>query len=304
MKLDVSGVGNHEFDEGLTELLRMQNGGCNPDAATKLSCFEGSYDGAAFPWLAANVVYEGTNNTVLPATWTRTIPRSKGLKIGFIGMTLEGTDQIVSAAGIQGLDFQDEIEAGKRAADKLNKQGVKAIVVLLHEGVTQVPNTNPDGCVNINGPARAIAEGMTSDVDLMITGHTHQPYICTINDPAGNPRVVTSAYSFGRLVTETNFTIDPVTRDVIRSSVSADNHIVANGPACCYRPSRHGHRRQVDAQCGRAGPRARRQHHRGHQADPTPGAEMTGRRSRRWLTSSPTLSSPIKQQHRVRRSRS
>ena len=67
MGLDVSSVGNHEFDEGVEELLRMQRGGCHPDDG----CYEpwgpGGYPGADFPWLAANVVRERTGRTILPA---------------------------------------------------------------------------------------------------------------------------------------------------------------------------------------------------------------------------------------------
>ena len=139
MHLDVSSVGNHEFDEGVTELLRMQNGGCHPVDGCFQQDADGNdipYPGADFPWLAANVVNETTGDTVLPATWVKKVGNAK---IGFIGMTLEGTDSLVAPSGIAGWDFQDEVEAGNRAAAQLrNEQGVRAIVVLLHEGGLQI----------------------------------------------------------------------------------------------------------------------------------------------------------------------
>ena len=61
---------------------------------------------------------------------------------------------------------------------------------------------------------------------MVVSGHTHQPYVCNIKDPAGQPRLVTSASSFGRLVTETNFKYDRRTQDIVRSSVAGSNLLV------------------------------------------------------------------------------
>ena len=133
MGLDLNAVGNHEFDEGVTELLRMQNGGCGPDN----SCPNGTFGGANFGFLAANVVYKDTGEPIFPPYAIR---KFGNIKVGFIGMTLEGTPNIVSASGIQDVDFLDEAEtANKYAAELRNEHGVRAIVVLLHEGGTPSP---------------------------------------------------------------------------------------------------------------------------------------------------------------------
>ena len=224
MHLDASSVGNHEFDEGVTELLRMQKGGCHPVDGCYQQDPNGRdirYPGAKFRWLAANVVNEQTGKTVLPATWTKKVGKSK---IGFIGMTLEGTDSLVAPSGVAGWDFQDEVEAGNRAAAQLTSEGVKAIVVMLHEGGVQTGTYN--GCTGISGPIVEIAQNLDPQIDALITGHTHQPYNCSINDPSGQPRKVVSAFSFGRIITEMNFNIDGKTHDVVRDSVTATNHIV------------------------------------------------------------------------------
>jgi 2',3'-cyclic-nucleotide 2'-phosphodiesterase (5'-nucleotidase family) len=221
MGLDVSSVGNHEFDEGVTELLRMQRGGCHPEDGCYAPWGKRGYPGADFPWLAANVVRERTGRTVLPGTW---VTKVKGVKVGYIGMTLEDTPTLVAQAGIQGIEFRDEVETANRAARDLRRQGVETIIVLLHEGGLQTGTYRQ--CTGISGPIVDIAKNLSPSIDLVVTGHTHQPYICNIPDPAGQPRMVTSASSYGRVVTETTLTLDKRTGDVRRTKTTATNHLV------------------------------------------------------------------------------
>jgi 5'-nucleotidase len=219
MGLDVSGVGNHEFDEGVDELLRMQNGGCHPVDGCYFE--DAPYPGADFDWLAANVTNDETGETALPPYWVKKL---KGARIGFIGMTLEGTDSLVAQSGIRGWSFQDEVKTANALVPELQRKGVEAIVVLLHEGGLQSGGYND--CEGISGPVVEIADGLDPAIDAVITGHTHQAYNCSLDDPAGEPRSVTSAASFGRIVTEIGLTIDRVTGDVRRDSVTATNHLV------------------------------------------------------------------------------
>ncbi len=219
MKLDISGVGNHEFDEGVTELKRMQNGGCHPADGCYFPA--DPYDGADFPWLAANVVGRTSRKPVLPPSTVKVVD---GVKVGFIGMTLEGTPELVAQSGIIGVDFLDEVTTANQVAANLQASGVESIVVLLHEGGIQTGTFNQ--CAGISGPIVSIAQNMDPAIDMIVTGHTHQPYVCDIPDPAGASRLVTSASSFGRAVTETNLEIDPQTGDVIRNTAAAQNHLV------------------------------------------------------------------------------
>jgi 5'-nucleotidase len=213
--LDLNAVGNHEFDEGVTELLRMQRGGCLADEPAN-SCVFGEFEGADFGFLAANVVREDTGR---PLFAPYAVKRFRGVKMGFIGMTLEGTPDIVSAAGIAGWDFLDEAHTANRYASELRwRHGVKAVVVLLHEGGTPTPFAGINAC-NVSGPIVDIVNRTSQRVDLFITGHTHQPYVCEID---GRP--VTSASSFGRLVTDIDVKLDRRTKDVIE--VAANNQIV------------------------------------------------------------------------------
>ena len=222
MGLDVSSVGNHEFDEGVPELLRMQNGGCHPVDG----CYfpDQPYAGAEFPWLAANVLSETNNETVLPPYW---IERVNNIKVGFIGMTLDGTPELVAASGIKGWKFQDEVTTANDLVPELKSQGVEAIVVLLHEGAQQNPPPGDiNACVDVSGPVLAIHDALDPEIDAVITGHTHQPYNCTRTDPAGQPRLLTSAYSFGRVVSELELVLDKRTKDVRRDLSTATNHAV------------------------------------------------------------------------------
>ncbi|MEU8571503.1 bifunctional metallophosphatase/5'-nucleotidase [Streptomyces pathocidini] len=225
--LDVAGVGNHEFDEGRAELARMRSGGCHPEDG----CFEDGriFEGADFPYLAANVTDEKTGRPILEpyAIWEH-----KGVRIGFIGMTLEGTPDIVTAKGVKGLKFHDEIETVDRYATELDRKGVKSIVALIHEGGAPASTAYNYDCDSpgpgdgISGPVTAIAKGITPKVDALVTGHTHQAYVCTVPDPSGRPRMVTSASSYGKLYTDTTLTYDRRTRDIVRTKVASANHVV------------------------------------------------------------------------------
>ncbi|MFJ3773979.1 bifunctional metallophosphatase/5'-nucleotidase [Streptomyces sp. NPDC090075] len=231
LDLDVTTVGNHEFDEGAKELARLQNGGCHPTDG----CYtDKKFKGADFPYLAANVLDEKTDKPILKPYW---VWQKKDVKIGFIGVTLEGTPNIVSADGVKGLAFKDEVETINKYAKVLQRQGVQSIVALVHEGGFPSSSSynydcdSPGAGDGISGPIVDIAKNVTPAVDALVTGHTHTAYVCTIDDPAGNPRMVTSAASFGRLYTDTTLTYDRRTGDIARTAVQSANHVVTRDVA-------------------------------------------------------------------------
>ncbi|RLQ03783.1 bifunctional metallophosphatase/5'-nucleotidase [Micromonospora sp. BL1] len=210
--LEFASVGNHEFDEGAAELLRMQRGGCHPVDG----CADGTpFGGAKFTYLSANAFKTSTG---LPLMQPFGIKIVKGVPIGFIGMTLEGTPNIVSQQGVAGLRFTDEADTANKYAKILRLLGVKSIVVLLHEGGVQNGGGIND-CTGFSGPIVDIANRMDPSIDVIVSGHTHAAYNCNING-----KLVTSASSFGRLVTQIDLKIDPRTRDVV--SASANNVVV------------------------------------------------------------------------------
>ncbi|MFB0620965.1 bifunctional UDP-sugar hydrolase/5'-nucleotidase [Streptomyces sp. AGS-58] len=226
LDLDVTSVGNHEFDEGARELARLQNGGCHPTDG----CYTGkAFRGADFPYLAANVLDDKTGKPILKPYW---IWKKKDVRIGFIGVTLKGTPGIVSADGVKGLTFKGETETINKYAKVLQRQGVRSIVALIHEGGYPASGNynydcdSPGAGAGLSGPIVDIAKNVTPAVDALVTGHTHQAYVCTVPDPSGRPRMVTSAASFGRLYTDTTLTYDRRTGDIARTAVKSANHVV------------------------------------------------------------------------------
>lgn len=221
--LDFNAVGNHEFDEGRDELLRMQNGGCHP--VDPNSC-QGNqvgtpypFEGAKFDFLAANVVDTASGKTLLPAFGVKNF---KGNRVAFIGMTLEGTPSIVTPAGVAGLEFRDEADTANALIRKLRRHGVESIVVLIHEGGFTSGSIN--GCSGVSGPIVDIVSRLDDAVDLVVSGHTHWAYNCTLPNSTGRTIPVTSAGSFSRLMTSIDLTLDTRTRDVV--AASAENRLV------------------------------------------------------------------------------
>lgn len=244
--LDVTAVGNHEFDEGYQELQRIADGGCIDDGDGKdnqNSCAAHEYEGADFDILASNVIEDATGETILPSY---AIKEVDGARIGFIGMTLEATPDIVTAEGVEGLTFKDEVETANALVRVLKKKGVKAIVTLIHEGANlpkekwtdpatgQVYDVNArydytcagGGELVAGSPILPIAQNLDPEIDMVVTGHTHNPYVCDVPDPEGKSRMITSASSFGRLYTETNLKYNLKSRDIVRSSVQGSNMLV------------------------------------------------------------------------------
>ena len=219
--VQASVAGNHEFDEGYAELQRMQKGGCHPTDGCQ---FDKRFEGADFPFLGSNV-YFASDNAAKPALLPFTVKMSGGMPIGIIGATLEDLPSVVTPSAIEGLKFGDEVEAINRTSSWLDRAGIKAQVVLLHQG-NNTGGGGPDDCKVAPGPATEIAQKVSSSVDAIFTGHSHQQYNCLINDPAGNPRVVIQGASFGRLLSVVDLEIDRRTRDVVRSETKGHNEIV------------------------------------------------------------------------------
>lgn len=225
MKIDFNAVGNHEFDKGQTELLRMKNGGCAKNTALEPCRVNKSFPGANFGFLAANTV-KSDGNTLFPATGMKSFTKDGAtVKVAFIGMTLKGTPNIVTPAGVAGLSFKDEADTANALIPHLKSQGADAIVVVIHEGGTTTVGYNDKSCAGLSGDILPILNKLDPAVDVVISGHTHRSYICDYakTNPA-RPFLLTSAGQYGTLLTDINLTIDTKTRKV--TAKSADNVIV------------------------------------------------------------------------------
>lgn len=209
--LALSSVGNHEFDEGLAELVRLQQGGCHPEKG----CFgDTPFSGARFGYLAANVIVDETGKTAFPAYAIRHFGK---VPVAFIGMTLEGTPDIVTPAGTAGLSFRDEVDTVNKLVPQLQAQGIEAIVVLIHEGGFATGHYS--GCEGISGPIFDIVRGFDRAVDIVISGHTNAAHVCEIDGI-----LVTSAAHNGRLITDIDLELDERTHDIVKKA--AKNLIV------------------------------------------------------------------------------
>jgi 5'-nucleotidase len=216
-----SAVGNHELDEGYRELLRIQAGGCHPVDGCQ---FHNPFPGAKFPYLAANITFTDTG---LPATLPFTVKKVAGVKVGIIGATLKDLPTIVSPEGIKGLSFGDEAAAINRSSALLQRMGVKTQVVVIHQGDSTVGANGPNDCnLAANGPLSAINARVSTNVDAIISGHTHTQYNCKLADPKGRLRTVIQSLSFGRLLSVLDLKINRATGDVLRYASTARNEVV------------------------------------------------------------------------------
>jgi len=229
--LDFNATGNHEFDRGQDELMRMQTGGCAQHTARK-PCQVEPFKGAQFKFLAANTI-KPDGSTLFPGTAIRSFGKGRNkVDIGLIGLTLQGTGELVSPEGIKGLTFANEAATINAAVPRLRAAGADAIVVVIHEGVRTKGTPDPQGCEGASGALGAIVNQLDGG-DVVVSGHTHWAYICEWpgKNPA-RPILMTSAGVFGTLVTEINLEIDP--RDSRVVSRSARNVIVQSE---AYRPA-------------------------------------------------------------------
>ena len=221
MELEVTAVGNHEFDKGKDELLRMQQGGCHPKDGCK---GPHPFAGAKFQYLAASTVDTKSGKTIFPAYYVK---QFDGLPVAFIGLTLQGTPAIVTPTGVEGLAFKDEAETVNTLVPVLRRQGIEAIVVLIHEG--GFPTGDYNECPGLSGPIVDLVTKLDKAVDLVVSGHTHKAYNCVIDG-----RLVTSGDKYGTIVSEIDLKLDPKTRDVIEAranNVIARTDIYAKDPA-------------------------------------------------------------------------
>jgi 5'-nucleotidase len=222
--LDFASVGNHEFDRGRQELLRVQNGGC-ARFTNRQPCRLDRFPGARYRYLAANVRTE-TGQTLFPASAMRTFGSGRRqVRVGFVGLTLRDTSTLVTPSGVAGLTFLDEADSINAAARRLRARGADAVVVLIHQGLSTQVGYNDHSCGGVSGDLLPILARLDRSVDVVVSGHTHHSYICDYGRiDASRPFLVTSAEKNGALLTNISLTIDPRRNRVIAKR--ADNLLV------------------------------------------------------------------------------
>jgi 5'-nucleotidase len=222
MGLDISALGNHEFDRGVAHLLRMANGGCQAQpVANRQTCagVANHFSGARFKFLAVNVLDRGSGETIVPPAWIKNID---GVRVGFIGAVTRSTPGIVVLSGVAGVRFTGEAKALNQHAKELQAQGVQAIVAVIHEGGEA--EGGYDACRNPRGAIFDIARELDPAIDVVLSAHTHRGYNCVIDG-----RVIMQAASYGRLVSVIDVEIDRASGDIVRERTRARNVPVPNG---------------------------------------------------------------------------
>jgi 5'-nucleotidase len=221
----VGTLGNHEFDEGVAELVRLLDGGNH----SKGPFLESKWRGARFPYVSANVVDAGSGEPVLAPFTIRVV---NGVRIGFIGAVLKETPTIVTPTGVSGVRFLDEAEVINHYVDVLRVLGVRAIVVTIHQGTFQPSFTGPTdpNVASLTGPIVDIVRKLGDDVDVVISGHTHGFTNALIANGNGKPILVTQAFSASTAYGDIDLAISRKTRDVVEKSAVVVTTWADEGP--------------------------------------------------------------------------
>ncbi len=266
--LEINAAGNHEFDRGTAELLRLQRGGC-ARLTNREPCQVEPFKGAAYTYLAGNTV-RADGSSLLPGTTIKTFGSGRhAIRIGFIGLTTRMTGTYVDPAGIRGYRFADEAATANKLVPQLKAQGADAIVVLIHEGGYPARTDQPGRCDGLSGPIIDIVKALDPAIDLVVSGHTHRAYVCDFAGPdPARPVLLTSAGNYGAFVTDITLTFDPATKRLTgrraqQMVVQGDGNLSAAGPvrpsaAFPVYPADAAVAAHVARYAAAAGPRARR----------------------------------------------
>ena len=211
----VGTLGNHEFDEGVTEMQRLLNGGNHANGPF----LEDPWRGARFPYVSANVVDAATGKPILPPY---VIKKIDGLPIAFIGAVLKATPTIVTPAGVAGVRFLDEADAINAYIPELRRKNVRAIVVLIHQGGRQntYNGATAPGAPAVSGDIVDVVTRLHDEVDVVVSGHWHSFTNALLNNQNGKPILVTQAFSSGTAYGDIDLEISRASRDVVAKSAA------------------------------------------------------------------------------------
>ena len=207
LELRLSSLGNHELDEGKAELLRQINGGCDSPRPEKACRWRNDFSGAGFPYIAANLIDTETENTLVAPYVIETV---RGIKIAFVGAQVEDLASVVSASSMQGIRVEDEAEAINRFIPAIKRKGADIVVAVVHQGGNTLAAFDQPDCTDLEGDIVDIVERLDPAVDLVLSAHTHEAYLCMVGDVP-----VTQAASYGRLVTHLTLVFEPAGKKLL-----------------------------------------------------------------------------------------
>lgn len=211
----VGTLGNHEFDEGAAEMRRLIYGGNH----ARGPFLQDPYLGARFPYVSANVVDAVSGERVLPPY---VIKKVRGQRVAFVGAVLKETPTIVTPTGVAGLNFLDEADAINQSVAKLKARGIRAIVVLIHQGTQQASYSGPtqDPLPPLGSAIGDIVTRLDDEVDVVVSGHAHGFTNVLMPNQNGTKILVTQAFANGTAFADIDVTLDPVSKDIVEKSAS------------------------------------------------------------------------------------
>jgi len=222
----VGTLGNHEFDQGRKELLRRLRGGNSAQGPF----LENPWRGVRFPYVNANVVDSASGHSLLPPYVIKTV---HGIPVAIVGIVLHETPTIVTPSGVAGLKFLDEAETINKTVRHLRHQGVKAVVVLIHQGASQssyTGTTKPADSTTVSGDLVNIVKNLDAGVDAIVSGHTHTFVNALLPDRSGKPILVTQSWSYGTAFGQIDLELDRRTREVVGKSAFIQTTWADEGP--------------------------------------------------------------------------
>jgi 5'-nucleotidase len=241
----VATVGNHEFDEGIAELLRLVRGGDHQRGPF----LEAHWQGARFPYVSASVVDSRTRAPVFPPAVVRELG---GARVGVVGAVFQGVPTVVNPQGVAGLEFLEPAEAVNGAVRALKASGVRAIVVLLHEGGRQeaYPGPTQEAGLAPAGEIAALVARLDGEVDVVASAHTHRFTNARLPNAAGRPVLVAQAFSAGTAFARIDLGLDAETGDVVESSAEIVEAAADAGPGLTPAPDAERLLAEVQAKVG------------------------------------------------------
>lgn len=224
--------GNHEFDEGRDEIMRLLRGGNHPNGPF----LEATWRGARFGYVSANVVDAATGKPILPAY---TLRRVDGVTIAFIGAVLKATPTIVTPTGVETLQFLDEADAINRVVAELKPKGVRAFVVQIHQGAEQASYEGP---TNPNAPAPTgelvdVIRRLDDEIDVIVSGHSHHFTNALIPNASGKAMLVTEGFSAARAFHDIDLAIDRTSGDIVEKTARIVTAYADAGPGLTPDPA-------------------------------------------------------------------
>ena len=211
----VGTLGNHEFDEGIEEIMRLHYGGRHEDAAS----MSDDWSGVNFPYVLANVIVTDTGKTLLPPYVIKEID---GIAVAFIGAVVKNTPTIVPPSSVVGIEFLDEAEAINSYVPELKARNVRAIIVTIHQGLNQ-QDFGANAIVgqgSLTGPIIDIVTALDDEIDIVISGHEHQYTNVLVPTANGKQILLTQAYENGTAYSDIDIALDPATGDIVSKSAT------------------------------------------------------------------------------------